>query len=81
MATLDGAQNAIPSFLRIDGPIREARFVRNPDGSPDGGVHTLFTIQGRSDAPGCNLNQPDFAHEMANVNVIFRSPTPVFGPD
>ena len=79
MATLDGAQNAIPPFLRIDGPIREARFVRNPDGSPDGGVHTLFTIQGRSDAPGCSLNQPDFAHEMANVNVIFRIPTPVFG--
>lgn len=79
MAALDGAQNSMPPFLSIDGPIREARFVRNPDGSPDGTVHNLFTIQGRTDAPGCNLSQPDFAHEMANVNVVFRIPTPVFG--
>jgi CxxC motif-containing protein (DUF1111 family) len=42
-------------------------------------VHNLFTIQGRSDAPGCNVSQPDFSHEMANVNVVFRIPTPIFG--
>ncbi len=38
MATLDGARNVVPSFIAADGPVREARFVNNPDGSPDGGV-------------------------------------------
>ncbi len=74
-----GATNTIPSFIRRDGPVREARFVRNPDGTPDGGVHNLFTIAGRSDAPGCSLGQPDFARELAAGNVIFRIPTPLFG--
>ena len=73
------ATNTIPPFLSANGPIREARFVRNRDGSPDGGVHALFTIAGRSDAPGCGVRQPDFANALANRNVIFRIPTPVFG--
>jgi hypothetical protein len=47
--------NVIPSFIQRDGPVREARFIRNPDGTPDGGVHNVFTIAGRSDAPGCYL--------------------------
>jgi CxxC motif-containing protein (DUF1111 family) len=59
--------------------VREARFVRNPDGSLDGGVHGLFTITGRLDADGCTLAQPNFAQQLANHNVIFRIPTPVFG--
>jgi CxxC motif-containing protein (DUF1111 family) len=78
-ASLRGADNKLPSFIRANGPVREARFVKNPDGSPDGGVHALFTIQGRDDAPGCVLAQPDFATALANRNVIFRIPTPVFG--
>ena len=78
-ATKNGATNTVPSFITFDGPAREARFVRNPDGTPDGGVHDLFTIAGRSDAPGCGLKQPDFASAVANHNVIFRIPTPVFG--
>src|SRR5262249_22696077 len=67
------------SFLSIDGPIREARFVRNPDGTPDGGVHALFTLNGRTGADGCTIGQPDFAAQVANHNVVFRIPTPVFG--
>ena len=79
-ATLMGANNKVPSFITLNGPVREARFVRNPDGSPDGGVHALFTIAGRTDAPtGCQLAQPNFAAAVANHNVIFRIPTPVFG--
>src|SRR5262249_52158800 len=74
-----GATNVIPSFVTHNGPVREARFVRNADGAPDGGVHDLFTIAGRSDAPGCGLRQPDFEGELARRNVIFRTPTPVFG--
>ena len=74
-----GARNQIPSFIQLNGPVREARFVRNSDGTPDGGVHNLFTIAGRTDAPGCALNQPDFASQLAARNVIFRIPTPLFG--
>jgi CxxC motif-containing protein (DUF1111 family) len=79
VATLMGAKNVVPSFITANGPIREARFVRNRDGSPDGGVHGLFVITGRSDTPGCNIAQPNFAAEVARNNVVFRIPTPVFG--
>ncbi len=78
-ATFNGADNAVPSFISLNGPVREARFVKNPDGTPDGGVHSLFTIQGRADASGCTMAQPDFARAVGNDNVIFRIPTPVFG--
>ena len=78
-ATENGARNTVPSFISPKGPVREARFVRNADGTPDGGVHDLFTIAGREDAPGCVLAQPDFARELARRNVIFRIPTPTFG--
>jgi CxxC motif-containing protein (DUF1111 family) len=80
IATLDGAQNSIPSFITATGPVREARFVLNPDGTPDGGVHDLFVITGRSDAPsGFNLPQTNFATQVTAGNVIFRIPTPTFG--
>ena len=73
LATLDGASNTVPSFITTNGPVREARFIS------DGGVHGLFTIKGRHDAPGCQLAQPDFATNLQNKNVIFRIPTPLFG--
>jgi CxxC motif-containing protein (DUF1111 family) len=79
LANLDGATNQLPEFILVNGPVREARFVQNPDGTPDGGVHDLFTIAGRTDAPGCVDAQPDFATALAQNNVIFRIPTPVFG--
>jgi CxxC motif-containing protein (DUF1111 family) len=79
LATLDGARNSVPSFIQIDGPIREARFIKDANGNPDGGVHALFTVAGRQDAPGCFVGQPDFATQVRNNNVIFRIPTPTFG--
>jgi CxxC motif-containing protein (DUF1111 family) len=79
VATLDGARNSLPSFITIDGPVREARFIRKPDGTPDGGVHDLFVITGRFDSKACNISQPDFAAALASHNVIFRIPTPLFG--
>jgi CxxC motif-containing protein (DUF1111 family) len=79
VAALDGAKNVVPAFVTLNGPVREARFVLNPDGTPDGFVHELFVITGRPDAPGCNITQPNFAGELAKNNVIFRIPTPVFG--
>jgi CxxC motif-containing protein (DUF1111 family) len=78
-ATTGGAKNTVPSFITANGPVREVRFVRNPDGTPDGGVHDLFVITGRSDAPGCNIQQPNFAAAVAANNAIFRIPTPTFG--
>jgi CxxC motif-containing protein (DUF1111 family) len=70
---------AVAAFIRENGPVREARLVRNPDGTPDGGVTNTFTITGRQGATGCNLAQHDFAREIENRNIIFRIPTPVFG--
>jgi CxxC motif-containing protein (DUF1111 family) len=79
LAALDGATNFVPGFITANGPVREARFIRNPDGSLDGGVHGLYTIAGRTDALGCTLAQPNFAQQVLANNVIFRIPTPVFG--
>jgi CxxC motif-containing protein (DUF1111 family) len=78
-ATAQGAKNTVPPFISATGPIREARFVKNPNGTPDGGVHDLYVITGRSDAPGCNIQQPNFAAALAAKNVVFRIPTPTFG--
>ena len=78
-AAKQGGIDNLPAFIRQDGPVREARFVKNADGSADGGVHALFTVSGRTGADGCSLQQPNFADELANNNVIFRIPTPTFG--
>jgi CxxC motif-containing protein (DUF1111 family) len=82
LATLDGAANPVPPFIRANGPVREARFiaVSGAHGAAnDGQVHGLFTIRGRTDAGGCLLAPPDFVTELANRNVVFRIPTPLFG--
>ena len=71
--------NVIPPFITLNGPIREARFQYNPDGSRDGGVHPLFVITGHPDAAGCNIKQENFQKQIDNYNIIFRIPTPVFG--
>jgi CxxC motif-containing protein (DUF1111 family) len=86
IATLNGAKNVVPWFITQNGPVREARFKRNLDGTNDGGVHNVFVITGRSDAAGCNIAQPNFlpagdplTGQNGNSNIIFRIPTPVFG--
>jgi CxxC motif-containing protein (DUF1111 family) len=84
-ATDNGATNSIPDFISASGPVREVRFpfLLNSNGSlsqtPDGGVHDLFTIAGRTDASGCNMAQPDFAQMEKLGDLIFRIPTPLFG--
>jgi CxxC motif-containing protein (DUF1111 family) len=84
----DSANNVVPTFIVNGGPVREARFLffltgGVPDPSrPDGGVHDLFTIADRTDAGGCTsavISQPDFATALAQNNIIFRIPTPLFG--
>jgi len=74
-----GATNRIPSFITSNGPVREARFPYTFSGQVDGGVHDLFTITGRTDAPGCNIAQDNFARAAQLGDLIFRIPTPVFG--
>ncbi len=85
VANLEGATNRIPAFITLNGPVREARFKFATDASgrssstPDGGVHGLFTITGRSDAASCQMAQPNFERMVDENNVSFRIPTPVFG--
>jgi CxxC motif-containing protein (DUF1111 family) len=84
VATLNGAKNILPSFIKENGPVREVRYRYAPDGSRDGGVHALFVISGRkdedgTDASGCTIKQDDFEPQFARGNAIFRIPTPVFG--
>jgi CxxC motif-containing protein (DUF1111 family) len=90
-----GAANQVPFFVTANGPVREARFpfAVNSIGfvmnTPDGGVHDLYTVTGRSDAtnqPGatgvtqtCTLSQPPFDQMRRLNNIIFRIPTPLFG--
>jgi CxxC motif-containing protein (DUF1111 family) len=82
--------NTIPSFITATGPTREARFpfFFNSNGSvntnsPNGGVEEIFTVTGRSDAGACNnpktLPQPSFATAIADNNIIYRIPAPLFG--
>jgi CxxC motif-containing protein (DUF1111 family) len=85
VATLNGAKNTVPWFITQNGPVREARFKKS-NGVSDGSVHDLFVITGRTDAPGCNIAQPDFlpagtplTGQGGNPNIIFRIPTPLFG--
>src|SRR5436309_434806 len=78
-ASKDGGTDRVPFFITLNGPVREARFKFNQDGTRDGGVHNTATITGRTGAAGCVLAQPDFDTQAANNNLIFRIPTPVFG--
>ena len=82
LATLDrppGKSQVVPTFISADSPVRVARLIKKPDGTPDGDVHEIYTIAGRTDAHGCGLAQFDFARETANNNIAFRIPTPTFG--
>jgi CxxC motif-containing protein (DUF1111 family) len=80
VATDQGATNQVPSFITLNGPVREARFPYTLDlRHVDGGVHALFTVTGRTDAPGCNIRQDNFAQAAQEGDLIFRIPTPLFG--
>ncbi len=71
--------NVLPSFITADGPVREARFKYNRDGTRDGGVHNLFMITPGGGANGCEIQQEDFTAQLEANNLIFRIPTPQFG--
>jgi CxxC motif-containing protein (DUF1111 family) len=86
VSKLNAARNSVPWFITANSPVREARFKKGSNGAADGEVHAIFVISGRSDAPGCNISQPNFlpagnplTGQGGNPNIIFRIPTPVFG--
>src|SRR5271156_3736475 len=67
LATLDGASNVVPSFITVNSPVREARFIATSSqlaAALDGSVHDLYSITGRTDAPGCSLAQPNFVQAL-----------------
>src|SRR3569623_1600455 len=68
-----------PPFLSVNGSSLAVRLKYKPDGSRDGQVHQLFTISGRSDAPGCNIPQENWPAQVAANNVAVRITTPTFG--
>ncbi len=77
---LMGAVNVMPFFETTTGPTVVARFPYQSDlTTPDGHVHQLFTITGRTDAGTCSIQQPDFNAAQAENNLIFRQTTPFFG--
>jgi CxxC motif-containing protein (DUF1111 family) len=77
---LEGATNSMPYFISATGPVIVARFPYKSDGSADGGVHQMFTISNRTDAPGCTtMVQPDFSAQQQSNDIIFRQVTPTFG--
>ena len=77
-----GRLNVPPSFETQYGPIREVRFKNKPDGTPDGGVHQLWTVRGSNNdttIPNCALTQPDFEKEYHAGNLAFRIPLQMTG--
>ena len=78
---LSGATNTMPSFESQTGPAVVARFPYqlNDLSLPDGFVHQLFTVTGRSDAKGCTLAQPNFSQAQSENDLALRQPLPMFG--
>jgi CxxC motif-containing protein (DUF1111 family) len=77
VAARDGEK--LPGFLSANTSASEVRLKKNPDGTPDGGVHQIFTIANRADSGGCQQQQEDLDAQFAAGNVTLRIPTPVFG--
>ncbi len=78
----DGATNTMPFFETAQGPELIARFPYNESAvppTPDGSIHQLFTVTGRSDASGCNLAQPNFDQAQSQNNLVYREPIETFG--
>ena len=68
-----------PAFLKTSGPTLAARLKYKADGTRDGAMYPIWTISGRSDAPGCAIPQVDWNAELAKNNVAIRITTPTLG--
>jgi CxxC motif-containing protein (DUF1111 family) len=73
-----------PGFAQVPaaGPVIEVRVIAGGGSGgfvvPPNGVAELFTIQSRTDAPGCTLAQFPFS-SLGSNSISFRIPTPTFG--
>ena len=64
LANLDGATNTVPSFVTANGPVREARFIKNPDGSLDVYIQNV--------SPGKEKESNWLPAPKDNFNLIMR---------
>jgi len=69
----------VPSFISANGPVREARFVKNPTERRTAAFMRCLPSPTGPAPLGARSPQPDFATQLSNRNVIFRIPTPTFG--
>src|SRR5207244_1844925 len=72
-ASKNGGTDVVPSFIRLNGPVRETRFVRDPDGSPDGGVHALLAITGQTNKNGNDGTIARFGWKGQNKSLLLFS--------
>ena len=67
-ANLAGGTDTIPSFIKVNGPVREARFIANRDGTADGGVHARCSPSRAGPAPqGARSDSPTLAPSWRTV--------------
>src|SRR5205085_11200139 len=66
IANAHGARNAIPGFLKPDGPVLAVRLKARVGSTEAGEVLPLFAVNGRTDAYNCAVEQPDFS-DTANL--------------
>src|SRR5215469_5017255 len=78
VASKQGATNTIPFFVTMNGPILHAFTKDKSNSAGHGGTH-LYTVTGRSDAPGCVLEQPDFNALAAANNLVLHMPLQLYG--
>src|SRR5438876_4836985 len=67
MAKAHGARNLIPGFLKPDGPVVAVRAKTRVRSTEAGEVLPLFTVNGRTDAFTCAVEQPDLS-DTANLS-------------
>src|SRR5258708_4094296 len=60
-ATKDGGTDSVPSFISANGPMREARFVKNPDVTTDGRLPLQVNIPPNTAATPHPAHHPRFA--------------------
>ena len=80
-ATKNGAKNTVPSFIHANGPVREARFVKNA--GRHGRRRRARALHGRRtrrrESRRASSPRRTSPPRLNANNVIFRIPTPVFG--
>src|SRR5207245_2681032 len=72
-ASKGGGTDRVPFFIMLNGPVREARFKFNPDGTRDGGVHNTATITGQLNNNGNDGTIARFGWKAQNQTLLLFS--------